>query len=132
MTELEHYTALTALWVGLAWAPYIVDRVLVRGLLGALANPSPDAIPQSHWAQRAKRAHKVAVEAFLPFAVLALMAMMRAPDDIYAGTLAKTFFFALVAHYLIYLFGIIVLRTLAFVVAVSAMGLMALHVLGVT
>ncbi|TCK99997.1 putative MAPEG superfamily protein [Shimia isoporae] len=132
MTELEHYTALTALWVGLAWAPYIIDRVLVRGLMGALANPSPDAIPQSQWAQRAKRAHKVAIEAFLPFAVLALMAIMRAPDDVYAGTLAMIFFYGLVAHYIIYLFGIIVLRTLAFVVAVSAMGLMALHVLGVT
>lgn len=132
MTVLEHYTALTALWVGLAWAPYIVDRVLVRGLMGALANYSPDAIPQSQWAQRAQRAHKVAVEAFLPFAVLALIAMMRAPDDMYAGTLAMVFFYGLVAHYIIYLFGIIVLRTLAFVVAVSAMGLMALHVLGVT
>ncbi len=132
MTMLEHYTALTALWVGVAWAPYIVDRLLVRGIMGALANPSPDAIPQSAWAQRAKCAHKVAIEAFLPFGVLALMAMMRAPDDVYAGTLAMVFFYALVAHYVIYLLGITVLRTLAFVGAAGATGLMALHVLGVT
>jgi uncharacterized MAPEG superfamily protein len=132
MTMLEQFTALSALWIGLAWFPYIIDRVLVRGLTGALANPSLDAIPQSPWAQRAKCAHKVAIEAFLPFGVLALMAMMRAPDDIYAGLLAMVFFFSIVAHYIIYAIGIILLRTLAFVGAAGSTGLLALHVLGVT
>ena len=82
MTQLETYTALAALWLAIAWLPYILDRIMVRGLMGALANYDPDATPQSAWAQRAKRAHKVGVEAFVAFAPLAVMAMVMAPEKV--------------------------------------------------
>ena len=62
MSQLQFYTALTALWIGIAWVPYILDRIAVRGFMGALDNYDPHAIPQSDWAQRAQRAHTVAVE----------------------------------------------------------------------
>ncbi len=132
MSTLEFYTALSALWIAIAWLPYILDRILVRGMIAALGNYSEDAVPQSAWAQRAKRAHTVAVEAYVAFAPLAVMAMIRMPDDAYAGTLAMTFFIGIFAHYIIYMLGIIILRTLAFALAAfSTLGL-ALHVLGVT
>ncbi len=131
MTTLEFYTALSALWIALCWAPYILDRVFTRGLMGAMANPSPDAAPQSAWAQRAKRAHTVAVETFVAFAPLSLMAMTRLPEDSYPGTLAMTYFFAIVAHYIIYVLGIPVLRTLAFVVAALSTTALALRLFGI-
>ena len=63
MSSLEFYTALSATWIAIAWLPYILDRILVRGLMGALANYDPDATPQSDWAQRAMRAHTVSMGA---------------------------------------------------------------------
>ena len=50
MSQLEFNTGLSALWIAVAWVPYIIDRIMVRGLMGALANPSPDLAPQSAWA----------------------------------------------------------------------------------
>lgn len=131
MTTLEVYTTLSALWIALCWAPYILDRVAVRGLMGAMANYDPGATPQSAWAQRAMRAHKVAVETFVAFAPLAVMAMIRLPEDSYPGTLAMVYFYAIVAHFIIYILGITVLRTLAFVVAALSTAALALRLLGV-
>ncbi|WP_435140054.1 MAPEG family protein [Pseudopelagicola sp. nBUS_19] len=132
MSTLEFYTTLTALWLSLAWVPYILDRILVRGFMETLANPNSDQVPQSAWAQRAKRAHYVSVETFVVFAPLAVIAMIRMPDDAYAGTLAMTYFIGIFAHYIVYMLGIILIRTLAFALAaLSATGL-ALHLLGIT
>lgn len=130
MTQLEFYTGLSALWIALAWVPYILDRIKVRGLMGALANPSPDLAPQSDWAQRAKAAHKVAVEAFVAFAPLAILAMIRIPEDQYPGILAMTFFLGIFAHYIIYSIGITVVRTLSFALASLSTVALALRVLG--
>ena len=131
MSNLEIYTALSALWVAVAWLPYILDRILVRGMMGALANYDPNAIPQSAWAQRAMRAHKVDVELLVAFAPLAVIAGIRLPGDAYPDTLAMTFFFGMVAHYVIYMLGIPVLRTLAFALAALSTVALGLRVLGV-
>lgn len=130
MSDLLYYTILSALWVGLAWAPYIIDRVLVRGMMGALANFDPTARPQSAWAQRAMRAHTVLVERMAMFAPLAIIGHITMPDDGYLGMMAAVHFWAMIAHYVIYCIGIPVLRTLAFVVAVAATLAMALRLLG--
>lgn len=131
MGNLEHYTVLSALWIAMAWLPYILDRIMVRGLMGALANYDPNATPQSAWAQRAMRAHSVSVQAFVAFAPLAIIAMVKIPEDTYPGILAMGFFFGIIAHYIIYLIGIPVLRTLSFALAAfSTIGL-ALRILGV-
>lgn len=131
MTNLEYFTAMAAFWVAIAWAPYILNRIMVLGLMETLANPSDDAKPLAPWAQRAKRAHIVAIEAFAPFAAAALMAMIKIPDDAYAGTLAMSFFFGIFAHYIIYTMGIPVLRTLAFTLAALSTVALVLRVMGV-
>ena len=130
MSQLEFYTGLSALWIALAWLPYILDRIMVRGLLGAMANPSPDLLAQSAWAVRAMAAHKVAVEAFVAFGPLAVLAMIRLPDDGYPGILAMTFFIGIFAHYWIYVAGITVLRTLSFALAALSTAALGLRVLG--
>ena len=96
-----------------------------------MANFDPQATPHTPWAQRAPRAHTVAVEAFAAFAPLALLASLKIPEDPLPGTAAMVFFFAIVAHYVIYCLGIIVARTLAFVGAVGATLAIALRLLGV-
>ena len=130
MSQLEFYTGLSAVWIAIAWVPYLLDRIMVRGLVGAMANPSPDLAPQSDWAVRAKAAHVVAIQAFSAFAPLAILAMIRIPEDGYPNILAITFFIGIFAHYVIYAIGITVLRTLSFSLAALSTLALGLRVLG--
>ena len=130
MSQLEFYTGLSAVWIAIAWVPYLLDRIMVRGLVGAMANPSPDLTPQSDWAVRAKAAHVVAIQAFSAFAPLAILAMIRIPEDGYPNILAMTFFIGIFAHYVIYAIGLTVLRTLSFSLAALSTLALGLRVLG--
>ena len=130
MSQLEFYTGLSAVWIAIAWVPYLLDRIMVRGLVGAMANPSPDLASQSDWAVRAKAAHVVAIQAFSAFAPLAILAMIRIPEDDYPNILAMTFFIGIFAHYVIYAIGITVLRTLSFSLAALSTLALGLRVLG--
>ena len=130
MSQLEFYNGLSAVWIAIDWVPYLLDRIMVRGLLGAMANPSPDLTPQSDWAVRAKAAHVVAIQAFSAFAPLAILAMIRIPEDGYPNILAMTFFIGIFAHYVIYAIGITVLRTLSFSLAALSTLALGLRVLG--
>ena len=130
MSQLEFYTGLSAIWIAIAWVPYVLDRIMVRGLAGSMANPSPDLAPQSDWAVRAKAAHVVAIQAFSAFAPLAILAMIRIPEDGYPNILAITFFIGIFAHYVIYVIGITVLRTLSFSLAALSTLALGLRVLG--
>ena len=130
MSQLEFYTGLSAVWIAIAWVPYLLDRIMVRGLAGSMANPSPDLAPQSDWAVRAKAAHVVAIQAFAAFAPLAILAMIRIPEDGYPNILAMTFFIGIFAHYVIYAIGITVLRTLSFSLAALSTLALGLRVLG--
>ncbi len=129
MSQLQFFTVLSALWLALAWVPYILDRILVRGLMGALANPSPQDKPQSPWAQRAHRAHIVGVELFVAFAPLSLLASILMPTTDHPGGLGAAFFFGMLIHYIVYVLGIPVARTAAFAVAAISSILLGLSLL---
>lgn len=130
MTTLEFYTALSALWIGLFWAPHILDRAAVRGLSAATDGRGADTPEQSDWARRSVRAHAVAARSFAAFGPLALLAMLRIPDDGYPGSLAIAYFLGLVMHYFVYALGIAVLRTLALLVMTTAILALALRIAG--
>ena len=89
------WLTLTAALTGLLWVPYILDRIAVRGLMGALANPSPADKPQSGWADRMMAAHVNAVENLIVFAPLVLTAhaLGISPKtlDIFRGKVKRKF-----------------------------------------
>ena len=64
------WLVLTVAMTGLFWVPYILDRIMVRGLMAAMANPSPTDKAQSPWARRLMAAHVNAVENLVIFAPL--------------------------------------------------------------
>jgi len=68
------WLVLTVAMAGLFWVPYILDRIMVRGLVGATANPSASDKAQSPWARRMVAAHTNAVENLVIFAPLVLTA----------------------------------------------------------
>ena len=63
------WLTLTVILTGLMWVPYILDRIMMRGMMGAMANPSRNDKPQSAWAQRLYFAHTNAVENLIIFAL---------------------------------------------------------------
>jgi uncharacterized MAPEG superfamily protein len=73
LTPELFWLALTVILTGLLWVPYILNRSQVRGLTGAMANPSRDAKPHAPWANRLMFAHDNAVENLVVFAPLVLI-----------------------------------------------------------
>jgi uncharacterized MAPEG superfamily protein len=115
--------------------PYVLDRFVKLGIRRTLGNPKPSDIDeQSPWAARAKHAQANATEnlvVFAPLAVLAIDAGLGAAPSV-TGACA-TYFFARLAHFVLYAAGVPVVRTLAFLAgfgAQMALLLALLHVGG--
>lgn len=121
----------TAVLTGVMWIPYILDRIQVRGLVGAMANPTPKDEAQSLWAQRLMHAHRNAIENLVVFATLVLILdalNISTPATVIA---CAVFFYARLAHAIIYTVGIPVLRTLAFAVGFAAEVVLVLVLFGI-
>jgi uncharacterized MAPEG superfamily protein len=127
--ELKWLT-LTVILTGILWIPYILDRILVRGLMGAMANPSRGDKPQSAWAQRLYFAHTNAVENLVIFAplVLILDAMHHSTQSTLLA--CAIYFWARLTHVIVYTLGIPVLRTLAFAAGFVAQVMLVTAVFG--
>jgi uncharacterized MAPEG superfamily protein len=129
MSRELFWLTLTIAMTALIWIPYILDRVKVRGLMGAMANPSRHDKPQSDWAVRMMFAHENAVANLVVFAPLVLIAdVLNVRNGITAFACAL-YFWARLAHVVIYTAGWPVARTLAFVGGFVAQALLVIEIL---
>lgn len=126
-TEL-FYLALVSAFTALLWIPYILDRILVWGLLDAVGYPA-NPKPQSPWAQRLMKAHGNAVENLAVFAALVLTANAMGVSNSAIATASVVYFWARVIHALVYTFGIPWVRTLAFAVGFGCQAVVAWQIL---
>lgn len=117
MSAELYWLTLTVLMTALFWVPYVLDRIAVRGLAGAVADTKAETGgPHSLWAQRARSAHLNAVEnlaIFVP-AVLVAHALNISTPATRAAVVA--YFFARLIHFVVYTAGVPLLRTLSFTV----------------
>lgn len=130
MTRELLWLTLTVIVTGLLWIPYILDRIMVRGLMGAMKNPSRNDKPQSAWAQRLYFAHTNTVENLMIFAPLVLVLDALGHSTPATVLACAVFFWARLAYIIIYTAGIPVLRTLAFAVGFVCQVTLALAVFG--
>jgi uncharacterized MAPEG superfamily protein len=128
MTKELLWLTLTVILTGLLWIPYMIDRAKVRGLMGAMDNPSRNDKPQSPWAQRMYFAHTNAVDNLVIFAPLVLILDDIGYSSQWTVIACAVYFWARLAHAIIYAMGIPVLRTLAFLVGFLAQAVLALAV----
>ncbi len=129
-TELTYLT-LTAALTTLLWLPYLMNAVAVRGLGVVLSGaPLESEVRLSPWARRLRAAHINATENLGVFASLVLVAHLSGMSTPVTLIAAGTYFWARVAHYLIYGLNIPVLRTAAFVVGWGAQLAIAWQILG--
>ena len=130
MTKELMWLTLTVALTGLLWLPYILDRIIVRGLMGAMANPSRNDKPQSAWAQRLYFAHTNAVENLVIFATLVLILDSMGHSTQSTVIACAVYFWARLAHVLVYTMGIPVLRTLAFAAGFAAQVVLVVAIFG--
>lgn len=128
MTRELFWLTLTVIMTGLMWLPYVLNRCQVRGLGGAMANPSRADKPQSEWANRMMFAHDNAVENLIIFAPLVLILNAADYSSKWTVMACAVYFWARLAHLLVYTFGIPVLRTLTFAVGFVAQVVLALAI----
>ncbi|MCF6262453.1 MAG: MAPEG family protein [Xanthomonadales bacterium] len=113
----------------LFWVPYILDRIFEHKLIPALRNPNRDSRPKSQWANRLMYAHENAVENMVLFAPLVILVLYLDLSTSATITAAMIYFYARVAHVLLYTFGVPYLRTLAYFVGWLAQLYLAIIVL---
>jgi len=122
------YLTWTALFTALMWIPYILNLIMVRGLVDAVGYPE-NPKPMAAWAQRMKCAHYNAVENLVVFAALVLIADAVGVRNGATVAACATYFWARVVHYLVYTFGIPWLRTLSFAVGFACQLVLAWQLL---
>lgn len=120
------YAGVSGLLTALMWTPYILARIFVWGPWNFITN-YPKGFPAHEpepplWAQRAKRAHLNMVETMPAFLAVLIAAdyIASGVSGVVIGLWAQTFFFARVAHALVYTLGIPFLRTPTYLVSWAA------------
>jgi uncharacterized MAPEG superfamily protein len=104
----------------LMWVPYILAHIANVGMMPALTYQA-DATPLPDWAARAKKAHYNMIENLVPFAALVIVAHLVKAENAATAAACITFFWARVAHYVLYITNIPFTRTLTFALGWAAM-----------
>lgn len=125
-----HMLAWTAALTVVLWLPYIATRIAISGIVPALSY-RPGLAPLPAWAQRAKGAHDNAVANLAPFAALVIVAYLTGAANEATATAAIVYFWARVAHAVVYIAGIPYARTLCFAAGVAATLSIAYQILAV-
>ena len=105
----------TAGMTALMWLSYIVAHIMNVGLLPALTYQA-DGTPLPAWAARAKKAHYNALENLAPFAVLVIVAHLAGAANEATAAAATAFFWARLAHFVLYTAGVPFGRTITFAI----------------
>lgn len=116
MTRELFWLTMTLGLTAMLWVPYILNRIKEHGLLAALRNPMRDEPAKSEWANRLMHAHNNAVENLVVFAPLVLILHFIAVRSDAIIMAIIVYFWARLAHAIIYTFGVPYLRTIAFFV----------------
>jgi len=115
MTPDLMWLAYTAALTAILWVPYVLGMVISNGMItpSYYKDSTPTEFPA--WVKRCNRAHINAVETLTPFAVVILIAHVAG-----AANETTAFFYARLAHAVVYWVGIPYLRTLIFLAGLVA------------
>jgi uncharacterized MAPEG superfamily protein len=122
------YLVFVAVFTALMWIPYILNTIMVRGLLDAVGYPE-NPKPLAPWATRMKAAHYNAIENLAVFAALVLVAHAAGIKGEATALACVIYFWARVVHFLAYTFAIPWVRTLAFAVGFGCQLTLACRIL---
>jgi len=131
LDEEFFWLTLTVVFTGLLWVPYIVKMVREDGLVPSLTSGNGTRTPDAQWAVRLKKAHANSVENLVIFASLVLMVVLSNYGSDLSIFVTMVYFFARVAHAIVFTLGLPYLRTVTFSVGFLCQAVLALILLGV-
>lgn len=117
----------TDLWM-LVWSALLCVSIPVISVTGLLRLPGgnawgfgnrDDPFPVPNWIARTRRAHSNMVENLAPFACLVLVAHVAGKANGMTALGAEIFFVGRLAHAIVYIVGIPVVRTLMFGLSIA-------------
>ncbi len=98
---------------------YLVGRAQTPGGMEWALGNRAEPLQMPEWAARAQRAHANLVENLAPFAILVLIAHLTGKANGWTALGAQLFFWARVAHVIVYTAGLIGVRTAVFFVGTA-------------
>jgi uncharacterized MAPEG superfamily protein len=125
-----YWLTLSIVSIALLWVPYLLQLIAQLGVVDAVWDPTGAHPHDAQWALRAKRAHYNAIENIAVFAPLTIMVVMLELNDTLTATAALVYFVARLAHYVIYIAALPVIRTVAFFIGFLCQMVMAGRLLG--
>lgn len=126
-TELT-YLAWVTILTAVMWVPYILNMIMVRGVVNAVGYPE-NPLPLAPWANKMKAAHYNAIENLVVFATLVLILNAAGISNAVTLTACMTYFWARVVHFVAYALAIPWVRTLAFVTGFGCQAALALQII---
>ncbi len=109
----------TALFMTLWTSVVLTGRLMTPGGVPWAFGNREDSLEVPGWTGRAERAHRNMVENIGPFAVLVIAAHLSGAANETTALGATIFFWARIAHALVYTAGISVVRTIVFFVGAA-------------
>ena len=106
LTSEFYFAVLTAAFTSLLWVLHVSQRLIEMGLVGGFRDPRHDQPTKAPWAQRSIRAHANAVENLVVFGILAIAIQMTGHTTRASVIASAIYFFARIAHYVIYVLGL--------------------------
>lgn len=125
--ELTYLTWVTV-FTALMWMPYILNTIVVRGLINAVGY-SDNPKPLAPWAARMKQAHSNAIENLVVFGLLIFVAQAAGANNETTVLASAIYFYARIVHFVTYSLGVPWVRTLAFAVGFMCQISLALQIL---
>ena len=125
--ELTYLTWVTV-FTALMWMPYILNTIVVRGLINAVGY-SDNPKPLAPWAARMKQAHSNAIENLVVFGLLIFVAQAAGANNETTALASAIYFYARIVPFVTYSLGVPWVRTLAFAVGFMCQISLALQIL---
>jgi len=122
------YLVLVTTVTAVMWIPYILNLILVRGIVEAVGYPE-NPKPLAPWAAKMKAAHANAVENLVVFAALVLSGHALDVSNGTTVTACMVYFWARFVHWLAYTLAVPWVRTIAFVVGFGCQMTLAWQIL---
>lgn len=137
MSDEIFWLTLTAMLTLFQPVPYIIERVLRIGLITAMGyskisghgDSNQPSETTANWAKRAYRAHMNSVETLPIFATLIIAANLSGSVTPLVIQSAMFYFFTRIAHYLVYVIGIPIVRTVVFVASLVPLLIIAAQII---
>ena len=129
LTNELFWLAATIIMTSLFWMPYILNRMQEQGIGNAVYDPNGETDAIAPWAKRMMKAHQNAVENMVLFAPLVLILHAQGMSTETTTTACAVYFFSRAVHYVVFTFGIPVLRVIAFLTGFVCQIIIALKIL---